>query len=96
MKQLNIPGTLVEKAHRFFKLALQNNFTKGRKGNHVAGKWKKNSKKKASCLYLACRLEKTSHMLLDFSEQLQVFFTLIFLIFKGRCFSFGLLFLLFN
>jgi transcription initiation factor TFIIIB Brf1 subunit/transcription initiation factor TFIIB len=38
MKQLNIPGTLVEKAHRFFKLALQNNFTKGRKGNHVAGK----------------------------------------------------------
>jgi hypothetical protein len=37
---LNIPGTLVEKAHRFFKLALQNNFTKGRKGNHVAGKIK--------------------------------------------------------
>jgi transcription factor IIIB subunit 2 len=52
----------VEMAHRWFVLALQHNFTKGRKSANVV----------AACLYIVCRQEKTSHMLLDFSEVLQV------------------------
>jgi transcription factor IIIB 90 kDa subunit len=52
----------VDSAHRWFILALQHNFTRGRKSHYIA----------ASCLYLVCRQEKTSHMLLDFSDVLQV------------------------
>jgi len=59
--KLSIAETLVDAAHRFFNLALQHNFTKGRRAMVVA----------AACLYISCRLEKTPHMLLDFSEQLQ-------------------------
>lgn len=52
----------VDMAHRWFILALQHNFTRGRKAVAVA----------AACLYIVCRLEKTSHMLLDFSEILRM------------------------
>ena len=51
----------VEAAHRWYVLALQHNFTRGRKSQHIA----------AACLYIVCRQEKTSHMLLDFSDVLQ-------------------------
>lgn len=50
----------VEMAHRWFILAIQHNFTKGRRGQNVV----------AACLYIVCRQEKTPHMLLDFSEVL--------------------------
>ena len=39
----------VDMAHRWFVLALQQNFTQGRKSNNVA----------AACLYIVCRQEKT-------------------------------------
>jgi transcription factor IIIB 90 kDa subunit len=60
--QLRIPERLVDSAVRVFKLALDKSFTKGRNARNVA----------AACLYTACRLEKTSHLLLDFSEVLKV------------------------
>ncbi|EGC37147.1 hypothetical protein DICPUDRAFT_6794, partial [Dictyostelium purpureum] len=52
----------IDSAQRSFELAMENNFTKGRKTKLVA----------ASCLYVVCRREKTPHLLIDFSEVLQV------------------------
>lgn len=59
--QLRISQRIAESAHRLYALALQRNFTRGRKASHVA----------AACLYTCCRLEKTAHMLLDFAETLE-------------------------
>lgn len=51
----------IEQAYRWYTLALQHQFTRGRRANHVV----------AACLYIVCRIEKTAHMLLDFSDALQ-------------------------
>jgi transcription factor IIIB 90 kDa subunit len=51
----------IDLAHRWYILALQHQFTRGRKSQNIA----------AACLYIVCRQEKTSHMLLDFSDILQ-------------------------
>jgi transcription factor IIIB subunit 2 len=51
----------VDMAHRWFTLALQHQFTRGRRSNNII----------ASCLYIVCRMERTPHMLLDFSDILQ-------------------------
>lgn len=51
----------VDAAHRWYALALNHQFTRGRRGNNVI----------AACLYIVCRQEKTAHMLLDFSDILQ-------------------------
>ena len=47
--RMNIMPRLAERAHRMFTLALEKNFTRGRRANLVA----------ASCLYIICRQEKT-------------------------------------
>lgn len=52
----------MEAAQRYFNLAITNNFIQGRKTQHVI----------AACLYIVCRTEKTCHMLIDFSDILQV------------------------
>lgn len=52
----------VDAAHRWFILAYQHQFTRGRRSQAVA----------AGCLYIVCRQEKTPHMLLDFSDILRV------------------------
>lgn len=63
-------------AIRYFNLAVNNNFVKGRRSNYVV----------ASCLYIACRMNKTNNMLIDFSETLQVckddifLFSLVFIV----------------
>ncbi|ORY33138.1 hypothetical protein BCR39DRAFT_521422 [Naematelia encephala] len=49
-------------AVRYFSLAVDNSFTRGRRTEYVV----------ASCLYLMCRKEKREHMLIDFSERLRV------------------------
>ena len=49
-------------AFYFFKLALAKHLTGGRKSSHVI----------AACVYITCRTEGTSHMLIDFSDVLQV------------------------
>lgn len=59
---LKIPEHIIEGALRFFRTALANNFVKGRKSQHVL----------SACLYLACRLGKTDHMLMDFAELIKV------------------------
>ncbi|KAJ3249053.1 transcription factor TFIIIB subunit brf1 [Chytriomyces hyalinus] len=60
--QMRMSGRQIEQAQRYFNLAIVQNFTKGRKSNSVA----------AACLYIICRIEKTSHMLIDFSEHLRM------------------------
>ena len=52
----------VDGAHRLFAMAAQRNFTQGRKTLHVA----------CACLYVMCRRERSAHMLIDFSDVLQV------------------------
>ncbi len=52
----------VDMAHRWYILALQHNFTRGRKIDKIA----------AACLYIVCRQEKTPHMLIDFSDILRI------------------------
>ncbi|TGZ84785.1 BRF1-domain-containing protein [Ascodesmis nigricans] len=59
---LNCPDFYTEAAQRWFTLAVTNNFTKGRKSRYVT----------ACCLYIACRMEKSSHMLIDFSDVLHI------------------------
>ena len=52
----------VDSAHRFFMVALERNFVQGRRSMHVV----------AACLYVACRQEKSQHMLIDFSDALGI------------------------
>ena len=58
---LRLKAHHVEAAHRYFALAVQHNFIQGRRTKNVV----------ASCLYIVCRREKTSHLLLDFADVLQ-------------------------
>ncbi|KAI5819325.1 cyclin-like protein [Pyronema omphalodes] len=59
---LNCPDHFVEQAQRYYTLALTNNFTKGRKSQYVV----------ACALYISCRVNKSSHMLIDFSDILHI------------------------
>ncbi|CAO3679751.1 unnamed protein product [Umbelopsis ramanniana] len=59
---LKLPERYQESAMRYYNLALNNNFTKGRRTEVVA----------AVCLYVVCRQEKSSQMLIDFSDLLQI------------------------
>lgn len=59
---LNIPDYITDAAFQWYKLSLAHNFVQGRRSQNVI----------ASCLYVACRKEKTPHMLIDFSSRLQV------------------------
>ena len=60
--RLRLGGHYVDAAHRLFTIAVERNFVQGRRTTHVV----------ASCLYIACRQEKSQHMLIDFSDALQV------------------------
>jgi len=59
---LRLPDRFVDMAQRFYSLALSTNFVRGRRTNYLI----------AACLYIVCRIEKTSHMLIDFSDLIQV------------------------
>ena len=52
----------LEAAHRLYRLALSQGFTRGRVVKQVA----------AACLYIICRVENKPFMLLDYSDLLQV------------------------
>ncbi|KAI0984975.1 hypothetical protein GJ496_007408 [Pomphorhynchus laevis] len=58
---LSMPSHLVDMAHNFYKLSLDQGLTRGRKLTHIV----------ASCLYIVARLEGTPHMLLDFCDLAQ-------------------------
>ncbi|XP_044185136.1 transcription factor IIIB 90 kDa subunit-like isoform X4 [Acropora millepora] len=61
-RQLQMNQHCIDTAYNFYKLAVNKRLTRGRRTNHVV----------AACLYLVCRTERTPHMLLDFSDVLQV------------------------
>ncbi|KAL6619996.1 hypothetical protein ACP70R_035135 [Stipagrostis hirtigluma subsp. patula] len=54
--------TIIDMAHRFYTLAIDRNFTRGRRVAHVA----------AACLYIACRQSEKPYLLIDFSDYLQI------------------------
>lgn len=58
----NMPERFVDSALRLYTQAVNINFIQGRRSRNVV----------ASCLYVVCRFEKTSHMLIDFSDKLGV------------------------
>lgn len=60
--RLRLGGQYVDAAHRLFTIAVEKNFVQGRRTMHVV----------AACLYISCRQEKSQHMLIDFSDALQV------------------------
>lgn len=60
--QLRLNGHCTDVAFNLYKRALQKRLTHGRKNTHVV----------AACIYITCRTESTSHMLLDLSDVMQV------------------------
>jgi transcription factor IIIB subunit 2 len=60
--KLHIHDHVAAMAVQYFKLALNHNFVKGRKSQYVV----------SACLYLACRQNRTMHMLMDFAEAIFV------------------------
>ncbi|KAJ1908882.1 transcription factor TFIIIB subunit brf1, partial [Tieghemiomyces parasiticus] len=58
---LRLSDRFKEAAHRYYTLAVNCNFNKGRPTQNVA----------AACLYIVCRQEKSGQMLMDFSDILQ-------------------------
>lgn len=59
---LHLPPLYVDRAYRLYQIALERNFVFGRRQMHVV----------ATCLYTICRQEKSPHLLIDFSDALQV------------------------
>lgn len=59
---LRLGDHYVDSAFRLYALALQRNFTHGRKAQTVI----------AACLYIVCRRERSPHLLIDFSDKLQI------------------------
>ncbi|UZJ53430.1 hypothetical protein CBS101457_002750 [Exobasidium rhododendri] len=68
-----VPQAAVDKAARLFQLALEGGTFKAdgpQPKNFVLGR--KSEYTQASCLYVACRMEKTHHMLIDFADAISV------------------------
>ncbi|PIA34089.1 hypothetical protein AQUCO_03900177v1 [Aquilegia coerulea] len=61
-ERLGTGSEVISEATRYHKLALGVNFTKGRLGSLVT----------ASCLYIACRMNKKPYLLIDFAQELGV------------------------
>ncbi len=60
--QLRLNDRFIDMAFNFYKMALNRRLTQGRKHIHVV----------AACIYITCRSEGTSHLLLDLSDVSQV------------------------
>merc|ERR1719209_201918 len=61
-QQLRLRKDHVDMSFHFYKLALNQGITRGRKSAHVI----------AACVYITCRTEATGHMLIDISDVLEV------------------------
>ena len=59
---LRLPPLYVDRAYRLYQLALSRNFIFGRRQAHVV----------STCLYMICRQERSPHLLIDFSDALQI------------------------
>ncbi|KAJ4977818.1 hypothetical protein NE237_008598 [Protea cynaroides] len=55
-------NSIIDPAFAFYKIAVERNFTRGRRTSQVA----------AACLYIACREKKRAYLLIDFSDYLQI------------------------
>ena len=62
MQGIQMGPNLIEKAKRVFDIALTAKYTKGRRTNCVV----------AACCYITCRMEQTSHMMIDFADAFSV------------------------
>lgn len=60
--QLSLNNHCIETACNFFKMALSRHLTRGRRNTHIY----------AACVYITCRTEGTSHLLIDISDVLQI------------------------
>ena len=60
--QLRLPSGYIDRAYRLYQMALDKKFVFGRRQVTVV----------ATCLYTVCRQEKSPHLLIDFSDALQV------------------------
>ncbi|KAM0903300.1 hypothetical protein ACQ4PT_018734 [Festuca glaucescens] len=67
--------TITDMAHKFYTLAVDNNFTRGRRTTHVA----------AACLYIACRQSKKAYLLIDFSDYLKISVYVLGAVFLQLC-----------
>lgn len=67
--------TIIDMAHKFYTLAVDNNFTRGRRTTHVA----------AACLYIACRQSKKAYLLIDFSDYLKISVYVLGAVFLQLC-----------
>ncbi|KAL4705750.1 hypothetical protein ACJJTC_018349 [Scirpophaga incertulas] len=61
-QQLRLNQQCIDIACNFFKMALSRHLTIGRPANHT----------QAACVYITCRTEGTSHLLIDISDALQI------------------------
>lgn len=61
-QQLQLTTHYMETALNFFKMALMRHLTRGRRNSHIY----------AACVYITCRTEGTSHLLIDISDVLQI------------------------
>lgn len=61
-ERLRLNQHCIDMAFNFYKMALQKHLTRGRRSSHVI----------AACVYMVCRIENSSHMLLDLSDVVQV------------------------
>ncbi|XP_026829717.1 transcription factor IIIB 90 kDa subunit [Ooceraea biroi] len=60
--QLGLSQNYIDISVNFYKMALNLHLTRGRKQAH----------NQAACVYITCRMEKTEHMLIDFSDVLHI------------------------
>lgn len=77
VNSLHVGGgdSIIDMAHRFYKLAVDKNFTRGRRTTHVA----------AACLYIACRQSKKAYLLIDFSDNLRISVYVLGAVFLQLC-----------
>jgi len=68
--KLNLSQYHVEAAKRLYNIAQERNYELGHDKNFTQGR--PTSHVIAAALYITCRLEKTPHLLIDFSDALQV------------------------
>ncbi|KAH8310890.1 hypothetical protein KR044_003382 [Drosophila immigrans] len=61
-QQLQLTQHYADTALNFFKMALSRHLTRGRKSTHIY----------AACVYMTCRTEGTSHLLIDISDVQQI------------------------
>ncbi|EDW15352.1 transcription factor IIIB 90 kDa subunit [Drosophila mojavensis] len=61
-QQLQLTQHYADTALNFFKMALHRHLTRGRKSTHIY----------AACVYMTCRTEGTSHLLIDISDVQQI------------------------